>query len=144
MDVGLRQVLEQELAALAHPLPPISAVQHEQYAGYFAGLLAPGEKALPAQALWDFCPRRPRPLSDLSVFHSKLVLYGGFVWPRGRLKALSDGFCARAVRQSALSAEDLKHICELVAPDPSCGVDKMQFALAMHLVRPFPQPALHQ
>ena len=43
------------------------------------------------------CPGRPGRLSGLSVFHSKSVLYGAFVWARRALNDPKRRFPARAV-----------------------------------------------
>jgi hypothetical protein len=54
------------------------------------------------------CPRPPGRLSDLStlsVFHSKLFLYGGFVWARMALNNQKRRFPARAVGPEKLGAQ---------------------------------------
>ena len=47
------------------------------------------------------CPGRPGRLSALSVFHSKSVLYGAFVWARRALNRQKRRFSARAATADA-------------------------------------------
>ena len=87
-----------------------------QVARLLAAGAEPNATALCAAAFSGHRPGRPgavKRLSALSVFHSKSVLYGGFVWAHRALKHLKRRFPARAVEVARLLLE--------AGADPGCA-----------------------